>query len=685
MSSYLKNSFGFTSGAFNALNTGESGKGWGINTATFFEPVLGKVFNVSHRGGIIIDFYSFINMNPFEKLDFLLDTAIDNNYFNVVQSDNLLFVYPKTSKIVEDNFQDTEFECSVICANAGTNATQVFFKIIFKRELLSGPIEYNLNYTENVHKIPLSTLVKESLSDNVGLLTPKFSLLSINGNIPSVDSNLAISNGYLDLTKLSIGTDSSIGIKYEDTGLGSTYEFKFNLFNRLMGEQQETRVLDIFMEITPVDGIIFDVKDYVSGDTRNLICKDVSSITDLPFKFQVCGSIVGITPITTKAIAIMDNKIYVKKMSYQTAKSKGVFNISILLTTMNTSRDLAVLKKLEPVSKNVLFTVTDGNLTNGEFFNFEALLGNRIFDDYIPQLSDGNANTEINNVNGANLRNVGAMTVPSTISLKFETDPGYYGISGHNSYPGTISLISDNIPYKEPFDVSPIIFNVSKNYGPPKNLYDYISAPGNYYKDLTFTDKGGKLSVYPGTQIIYVKPTEYVGLDIENDTFNGIIEVKHSSYVNINTKDDLGNIIGYREIPYTIKYINKPYSSVDLELKDIKIYLDCLNFPLELDVTYAGTFGYINKDSIDLNKSKIEILENPSNTIPTTIRPFGIGVDYTKVNVITNSYGYMIILDPRSWYVPPVNSTLKLLIKYTNELNIENVYEQNIFFLKKEI
>ena len=198
MSSYLKNSFGFTSGAFTALNTGESGKGWGINTATFFEPVLGKIFNVSHRGGIIIDFYSFINMNPFEKLDFLLDIPIDTNYFNVVQSDNLLFVYPKTAKIIEDNFQDTNFECSVICANSGTKAISINFKIVFKQEILSGPIEYTLNYTENIHSIPLSVFVKESLPDNAGLLTPKFSILSINGNIPTIDSVLAISNGYLD-------------------------------------------------------------------------------------------------------------------------------------------------------------------------------------------------------------------------------------------------------------------------------------------------------------------------------------------------------------------------------------------------------------------------------------------------------------------------------------------------------
>lgn len=683
MSSYLKNSFGFTSGAFTALNTGESGKGWGINTATFFEPVLGKVFNVSHRGGIIIDFYSFINMNPFEKLDFLLDIPIDTNYFNVVQSDNLLFVYPKTAKIIEDNFQNTNFECSVICANSGTKAISINFKIVFKREILSGPIEYTLNYTENIHSIPLSVFVKESLPDNAGLLTPKFSILSINGNIPTIDSVLAISNGYLDLTKLPIGTDSNMVIKYEDTGLGSNYEFKLNLFNRLMGEQQETKVLDIFMEITPVDGNIFDIKDYVSGDTRNIICNDVSSITDLPFKFQVCGSIVGITPITTKAIAIMDNKIFVKKMSYQTAKSKGVFNISILLTTMNTSRDLSVLKKLEPVSKNVLFTVTDGNLTNGEFFNFEALLGNRIFDNYIPRLSDGNTNTEINNVNGANLKNNGTLTVPSTIPLTFETDPGYYGLSGRSIYPGTISLISDNIPYKDQLDVSPIVFNVSKNYGIPKNLYDYISAPGNYYKDLTFTDKGGKLFINPNTQIISIKPTEYVGIDIENNTFNGIIEVKHSSYVNNNTKDDLGNIIGYREIPYTINYINKPYSSMDIEVQNIKLFYDALKQPLQFELNYSGLFGYIDSVSIGNNKSKIEILENPVNTIPVNIS--SDGTDPNKINICLTPVGYMIILDPATYYLPPVNSTLKLLIKYTNELNIETVYEQNIFFLKKEI
>ena len=451
-----------------------------------------------------------------------------------------------------------------------------------------------------------------------------------------------------------------------------------------MGEQQETKVLDILMEITPVDGIIFDIKDYVSGDTRNLICNDVSSITDLPFKFQVCGSIVGITPITNKAIAVMDNKIFVKKMSYQTAKSKGVFNISILLTTMNTSRDLTVLKKLEPVSKNVLFTVTDGNLTNGEFFNFEALLGNRIFDDYIPRLSDGVTNTEINNVNGANLKNNGALTVPSIIPLTFETDPGYYGIAGRSTYPGTISLISDNIPYKEPFDVSPIVFNVSKNYGPPKNLYDYISAPGNYYKDLTFTDKGGNLFIVPSTQIAAPSISLYTNKTISSGVFNGIIGVKHTTYVNDSTIDDLGNIIGYREIPYTINFINKPYNSNSIEVSHIKIYLDPFKNTINMDAFEIGVFGYSDPVSLNSENSKLIISENSGNLVPVKILGIGESIDTSKINIRPNKQGWFIAMD-KTGFIPPVNSTLKLLIKYTNELNIETVYEQNIFFLKKEI
>ena len=117
--------------------------------------------------------------------------------------------------------------------------------------------------------------------------------------------------------------------------------------------------------------------------------------------------------------------------------------------------------------------------------------------------------------------------------------------------------------------------------------------------------------------------------------------------------------------------------------QNIKLFYDALKQPLQFELNYSGLFGYIDSVSIGNNKSKIEILENPVNTIPVNIS--SSGTDPNKINICLTPVGYMIILDPATYYLPPVNSTLKLLIKYTNELNIETVYEQNIFFLKKEI
>ena len=684
MSSILSNSLGFTPGAFSTLNTGIAGQGWGINTATFFEPVQNTVFNISHRGGIVIDLYSLILMNPFEKIDFLIDIPMNVTYFNITQSDNLIFICPKTNKILKDNLPDGLFNGQVICVKADGQTFNINFKVKFKRENLSGPNVYNLNYIDNVHKIPLSTFVKESSIDD-STLTQKFSIIAINGQVPSIDSASAIANGVVDLTKLSLGTDCSITLKYNDTTLGSRYEFKLNLANHIDGEQQETKIRDISVNITPIDGTIFDIKDHVSGDTRGLICTDMSTPQLLPFKFQVCGSLVGITPITEDAIAILVNKTYIKKMSYKTNNSQGVFNIIITLNTTNTYRDLVALKKLEPVAKHVLFTVTDNNFTNGEYFNFEALLGNRIFNDVIPVVSVTDTNIEVSQAGGANIRSTGAITTPHTINVKFSTNPGQYGLDPNITiYSSTISLISDDIPYKEPFDVSPIVFEVSKNYGPPKNLFDYISAPANYYKDLTFVDKGGKLFINTNTQIISIKQTEYENVNVTNHTFNGIIEVKHTSYVDTDTKDDLGNIIGLREIPYTINYISKPYNSNALEIPNIKIYSDSFESPLEFDSYRAGFVGYIDPLSVEVS-TKIEVLENPSNTIPVLISKAGTSLDKTKINIVSNKLGFILILESNTMYYPPENSVLKLLIKYTNNLTVETVYEQNIFFLKKEI
>lgn len=48
MSSYLYSRSGCTSGTFNTINIGESGKGWGINITTFFKLILNKMSNTSY-------------------------------------------------------------------------------------------------------------------------------------------------------------------------------------------------------------------------------------------------------------------------------------------------------------------------------------------------------------------------------------------------------------------------------------------------------------------------------------------------------------------------------------------------------------------------------------------------------------------------------------------------------------
>ena len=83
----------------------------------------------------------------------------------------------------------------------------------------------------------------------------------------------------------------------------------------------------------------------------------------IPAKQATDTTILNPVIIPNKAITIMDNKIFVKKMSYQTAKSKGVFNISII-EYENVSKPLPFWQKLYDVNPYFSYACIGKNAEN---------------------------------------------------------------------------------------------------------------------------------------------------------------------------------------------------------------------------------------------------------------------------------------------------------------------------------
>ena len=103
-----------------------------------------------------------------------------------------------------------------------------------------------------------------------------------------------------------------------------------------------------------------------------------------------------------------------------------------------------------------------------------------------------------------------------------------------------------------------------------------------------------------------------------------------------------------------------------------------------MDAFEIGVFGYSDPVSLNSGNSKLIISENSGNQVPVKILGSGESIDASKINIQPTKQGWFITMD-KNGFIPPENSVLKLIIKYTNNLTVETVYEQNIFFLKKEI
>ena len=686
MSTYLNGSFGYSAGAFTTYNTGQSGKGWGINTSNFMEIIQDKTYQLSHLGGLVIDLYSLIYMNPFEEFDFLVDIPLNQDYFEINQIGNLIFIIPNSSKIIDDNFKDELFIVNVdLVGKNGTTKTESFNIDYKKNNPEAIQIEnIELTYKELNFDIPLINLIN---IDNQFEISKRLFPTHINGiplNLTNISVDELIQNESIKTSKLSNYYNPVIQMKYESYGI--TFNFKITLKNSMDNKKPETLIEDIYVEINQANGELIDVKEHVFGNTEFLIIKEISvQPTNELFNMEVCGHFINLFPNTLNIIKLSGPKIIYKKFMYQTNNCKGVFDLIISIDPSTTYKDELSLTGLVPNIKDISITLTNGKFYGHEYLNIENLLGNRIYSDTKPRLTilEPVENLEAVNVGGPKLYIPydKAIVVPSIIKLELSY--------GTKTFIINLKVEDDKVLYKEPLDMSSMVFKISKNQKTTLNIYDYIFANNDQYENLNIkiadASKFVTYGTYP-TQIIAPKDDLLTGIT-EITTVTGIITIYTPSYIGNNNFDDYGNIIGLREIPYSI-IIDPDDTLIDsLNVETVNIYLDNLNYIEYYSAAYRplGNLRDLTKiQSVTVDPlTTITDIEYCNGTLPDPNLPKTLSI---TVNENKTFSIFWIKPSELSRYLTLMAGTkLVLKIEYLDNNNAVATYFQIFNILKKHI
>ena len=710
MSNFLNGSFGFTAGAFSPSNTGETGKGWGINNSTYFQIKQDEVFYISQLGGLLINFYSFLYMNPFEKMDFLIDASeINQTYFNVTQEENLLYIVPNFQKISEDNFLDSIFHCSLTCVGTNGSEAQVTFSINFQRDKVFDEGDIYIDCTDQTmpYSIPLVTMIKSDIEID---LENKLKITHIN-NFPistlGLDYSKLIVDGKLILNTLTSYYNPIIRFQYTNPNDNThTFSFELRVTNRKDATPLETLISNVYSSVTPNKGDLIDVKDFLSGDPEYLTIKCESSI-EIPsnvFRIEVIGHFISIIPNTTEAIKLSGPMQVNKVFSFATKKTKGTFNVVISMDPTHTYKDIKVLDNTTPQTVNKTLTLTDGQFTDGGFLNIEPLLINRVYGVEIPKVkfkdnTTHDSNLIITNVGGPKLGTLNGknLTVPGTIQLEI--------MYKNTSYFLNVIVKDDKVAYNENFEISPINIRVTKNSSQVINILDHIIAPLNYYENVSIKITSDKPTVnnvltYLTPNTVMVNPISYKNLtsdnngdNITNGTYTGKVTVMiNGIYTNDTNLDDFGNIIGYREIPYTLVYSdenNAIDTSENLQVTDLVFYksrefnLNSADFINNIDIEKILT-------GVDFPKiSKVSI--NPLTTLDCEIKFRNTDIPSTVDDIVADQILNHFVLEysKTGWKMVYTDSThvdiwndklLVLDIEYLNSSNVLKTYTQKIKF-----
>lgn len=689
MSTNLKDTFGFSSGN---INTGNSGEGWGINTSTFFS-LVGKTYFVSPQNGIIIDLNDLVYMNPIEKVDFLADASnFNQKYIKIIQEDNLVYVIPNAKKIQDDNYPNDIFLLPIFVTYNGRDD---IVNVLIDLNSSNQPTEkYDLTYGDMFYKIPLNTLVKNSTMYTDLELMDNFNITYINGIQPeilNVNSNI-LHDGYLDTNYIKDIFNPKIDYSYMINGNTGTGQIFFT--NHLINSKQDILIHDIVVEISPINGALFDIKEYATGNTENLVilsCDQISRNTN-SFNLEFVEHFISIVPNTYEMFKLEVPEIFKYKLAYSTPTSRGIFNIDIIVDPTIIENIPETLNGLLPIVSNKNFILSDGYFTNGKYLNIESMLGNRVFDPLnkprVSLLLNNDLNININNIETPNIFSTkNEKIIKESVNIKFEFSP--IGTTPLN-YSAKIDFSDDKILYKENFEVNEMTFEVSPDYKNNLNLFDYIIVNSDQYKNLTFEiiSESGEVFDYATDpiQLIsvrdnFIKPflDETISTNIPIELISKI-KVKLPTYKNMDTKDDYDRIIGYREIPYTIKVSPTPVDNDFVRLEDIKIYLDKL-LMLDINNKTSGILHYV-KDTSKITEVRIHPDTNIEVDHITT--PDQLNSVFTHITVNSTNNDLSIQWSP---LLSPLvqNTKIVLEIDYTDKNTQVSTQLQTIYFLNKGI
>lgn len=695
---------GFSQGAFSTVNTGLIGNGWGMNTSTYFTTKNTQEFTdyeISSTGGLSLDLYNLFEMHPIEKLNFTADfsefssyniTINPNYYFRCSISENILNIIPNTQKLKEDKFPTKVFIVPIFF-KSNDKEDVINLKIIYNsvKQIEFSPIEKTFQYDNLNLSIELNSLIKEA----TGNIEDKIEIKFLNSK-PLSDYNLTkndiISNNCINMDKISILNPTFILI-YKDPDFSTNYEFKLNFIYR-ENKPSPTLIPDIFITITPKDAEIVDIKSYVTGDTYLLDCIEFGvwnrPEADDYFKLQLSKNFITVIPYTEDIIG-NENKVetteFIKKIKYITPHTSGLFNLHVILDMKNASYNLEDYKYLTPNLTVKQLKISNKNLADlDKPLNLLGFVKNHYFSsksgiNNIGQIkaelvSPTLTNLEINHVNGINLYSIGE-TSAGMLKLKFNFPFSQFQILNLN-------VIEDTPLFKEYFNVSPIIFNVSKNSANNINLIDHVFTDQENYKYLEF-EYDSLIFDNPNGYLFSINPSMYDHLILEDSIIEGKIKLKLTNkFVDENTKDDFGNIIGYREVPYTIILSTKNDmvdTSLELETTDIKFYFSETQ-------KYLETINFKQKmlqgfDNTKYENNEIEILNvtiDPLSTKSSGIFKQGIKIE-DKVWIQLEPSTYLeLLFNSLTW--TSTNEKLILNIEYKNSDNEVKNYIQNIYFYK---
>ena len=701
----------FSQGAFSTANNGLKGNGWGINTSTYFTSKNTKEFtefNLTPTGGLYIDLYSLFEMYPIEKLTFEADfgefTAVNNSilpkqYFTTTLTENVLNVIPNTSKLKEDNFPTKSFLVQI--TYRGENKEDIIvlkFNYLNTNIIEYSPIEKTITYDTLNLTIGLNSLIKESFGD----ITSKFEIKTLNSK-PLSDYGLVkddvIFNNTLVMDKIPV-IDPILVLTYKDDLYSINYEFKLT-FKFREQKPSPTMIPDIYITISSKDAALIDVKQFVTGETYKLECEEFgiwnNSKANDYFKCEITKSFITVIPYSFDIIdevnGLKDTTEYIKKIRYSTPNTGGLFNLHVIIDVKNSPRNKEDYKFLVPMVKTKTLKLSDKELVASvKPLNLLGLIQNHYFPskdntnlygqikgEFIAPIISG---LELNHLNGVNLYNTSSLVVPNTIKVKFNFPNSIFQVCN-------IGLEEDTPLFKEFFDVSPMIFNVSKNKSNIINIIDHVFTDNENYKYLeidTLSFNKTHLNLPDMYNFAVVKTIYNHNIDFD-ETLTGIIKVKlKNKYTNDTNRDDFGNIIGYREIPYTIikdTSKNNIETSLDLDITDLKFYASTETSNI-IERFNAGGEALAGIDGLEFENGDITILNvsiNPFTTLSTSIVPFNVAPPIDKVSIIwePNRYWELFYNGTNPEQIT-LNSKIVLDIEYKNSKNEVKKYIQNLYF-----